>query len=129
LYIPGKKAKEKICIFVDCEFTFDIHNKNSNAIKINNLLYDPDQENDEFCLIPINSGLEFYGYVGHDMDGKELRGFCFYNKRTNYLFQLPIEKEEEAEQLEYYTVQLLFEAKTDKDFTSTSKTELIKYSV
>jgi len=126
LYVPGRKVKEKICKFIVCEFTFDIHNESSHAIRINNLLHDPCQENEEYCIIPINSELEFASYIGYNMDDEEVRGFSFYNKKKLFLFQSQINKEE-ADRLEYYTAQLLFEAKTGKDFTSATKSELIEY--
>lgn len=129
LYLPSKLAKGKTCKFIECEFTFDIQTQNNHAVKIFNLLYDPAQENDEYCLIPINPQLEFFPYTGRDMDHEEIRGFSFYDKKSNHLFQLLPRKDQEADQLEFYMSQLLFETKTGNDFTSASKDELFKYCV
>eukprot|EP00826_Nyctotherus_ovalis_P036513 TRINITY_DN3244_c0_g1_i12.p3 TRINITY_DN3244_c0_g1~~TRINITY_DN3244_c0_g1_i12.p3 ORF type:complete len:160 (+),score=49.12 TRINITY_DN3244_c0_g1_i12:149-628(+) len=127
LYVPDKKTHEKTCLFIDCNLSFVLGDSPSSyTVKIVNLLYDPDQTNMEELSIRITPSLRFEKYKGRNVDDEEVRGFCFYEKGTCYLFQLLPGKEQKASDLECYMTQLLFEVKTGKPSKAVPKENLNK---
>jgi hypothetical protein len=127
LYVPDKKSEEKECLFIDCNLSFELGaDPSSYAVKVANLLYDPDQTNMEELFIKITPNLRFEKYKGRNMDNEEVQGFCFYEKGVCYLFQLPPDNKQKASDLESYMIQLLFEVRTGKPSKSIPRENLIK---
>lgn len=127
LYVPDKNKEGKSCLFIDCDLTFELGDSpNSYVIKINNLLYDPDQKNIEELIIKITPTLRFEKYRGHNIDGEEVRGFSFCDKDKGYLFQFLPGADQKADALEYYVTQLIFELKTGKSGKTIPKENLVK---
>jgi len=127
LYIPNTKNEEKKCLFIDCNLSFELGpDISSYAVKIANLLYDPDQTNMEELIIKITPNLKFEKYKGRNMDNEKVQGFCFYEKGVCYLFQLPPDQGKKATDLESYMTQLMFEVRTGKSSKSIPKENLTK---
>ncbi len=137
LYVPAPNKEGKACKypssalnirFNDCDIMFDIgEDLDSHAVKIANLLYDPEQDNEEAVIIPLTPELKFAGYIGRNMDDEEFRGYSFYAGSKHYLFQFPPGKDQKADMLELLTTELIFEASTHQPFASASKKQLREF--
>ena len=126
LYVPDKNKEGKSCLFLECELFFEIPGSPSSAtVHITNSYYDPDQGGDESLHIEITKTLNFEKYLGHNMDGEEVKGFAFYDKGAAHLFQFFPGKDQKADAVELYMTQLIFEAKTGK-LSKTVENEQLK---